>query len=56
MTETNTFLPTIRYAGLKATALLVLTIGLICAFVIYVMSARGVFEETQRLVLLTDNS
>ena len=61
--EPNTPMPeqtapilTIRYAGLKATALLVLTIGLICAFVLYVMSARGVFEETQRLVLLTDNS
>jgi len=56
MTENNAPVLTIRYAGLKATALLVLTIGLICAFVIYVMSARGVFEETQRLVLLTDNS
>ena len=47
---------TIRHAGLKATALLVLTIGLIVAFVLYVMSARGVFEDTQRLVLITDNS
>ena len=56
MTEKNVSLPMIRYAGVKAAALLILTLGLICAFVIYVMMARGVFEETQRLVLLTDNS
>jgi len=56
MTENTAPVLTIRHAGLKATALLVLTIGLIVAFVLYVMSARGVFEETQRLVLLTDNS
>jgi len=56
MSEQTAPVLTIRYAGLKATALLVLTIGLIVAFVLYVMSARGVFEETQRLVLLTDNS
>ena len=29
---------------------------LIIAFIIYVMAARGVFEETQSLILLTDNS
>ena len=53
----NANLPlSIRHAGLKATALLVLTIGLIVAFVLYVMSARGAFEDTQRLVLITDNS
>jgi len=56
MSEQTAPVLTIRYAGLKATALLILTIGLILAFVLYVMSARGVFEETQRLVLLTDNS
>lgn len=37
-------------------ALLALTALLIGAFVIYVMTARGVFEETQRLVLIADNS
>jgi len=56
MSENNFPTLSIRHAGLKATALLVLTIGLIVAFVLYVMSARGVFEETQRLVLMTDNS
>ena len=56
MSENNFATLSIRHAGLKATALLVLTIGLIVAFVLYVMSARGVFEETQRLVLMTDNS
>ena len=56
MSENNFPTLSIRHAGLKATALLLLTIGLIVAFVLYVLSARGVFEETQRLVLLTDNS
>ena len=47
---------TVRYAEFKAAALLLLTAVLICAFVIYVMVARGLFDETQRLVLLSDNS
>jgi phospholipid/cholesterol/gamma-HCH transport system substrate-binding protein len=40
----------------KAAILLVLVGVLITAFVLYVMYARGVFEPTQRLVLLTDDS
>ena len=48
--------PTTPYAEFKAVALLVLTIVLIFAFVLYVMKARGVFEETQRLILVADNS
>lgn len=40
----------------KAIALIVLTVGLIVAFVIYVMAARGLFAETQSLVLTTENS
>lgn len=40
----------------KAIALIVLTVGLIVAFVIYVMMARGMFAETQSLVLVTENS
>ena len=40
----------------KAIALIVLTVGLIVAFVIYVMTARGMFAETQSLVLTTENS
>ncbi|WP_291994062.1 MlaD family protein [Candidatus Accumulibacter sp. ACC003] len=47
---------TVRYAEFKAAALVALTIALIGAFIVYVMSARGVFEETQRLVLIADNS
>lgn len=40
----------------KAIALIVITIALIAAFVIYVMTARGFFAETQPLVLTTENS
>jgi phospholipid/cholesterol/gamma-HCH transport system substrate-binding protein len=40
----------------KAILLLVLMMALVCAFVLYVMYARGVFEPTQRLVLVADNS
>ena len=48
--------PLVRHAEFKAAALLVTVLALICAFVIYVMVARGVFEETQSLVLLSDDS
>jgi phospholipid/cholesterol/gamma-HCH transport system substrate-binding protein len=41
---------------LKAVLLLVLMASLIVGFVLYVMFARGVFESTQRLVLLSDDS
>ena len=34
--------------------LLVLMTTLICGFLLYVMYARGVFESTQRLVLVSD--
>ena len=40
----------------KAIALIILTVGLIVAFIIYVMTARGLFAETQSLVLVTENS
>lgn len=40
----------------KAVMLLVLITALICGFLLYVMYARGVFESTQRLVLVADNS
>lgn len=48
--------PQITHAGFKASLLLGLIAALICAFVIYVMTARGMFEETQGLVLLADDS
>ena len=40
----------------KAMILLIVIGVLIAAFVVYVMYARGVFEPTQRLVLVTDDS
>lgn len=46
----------IPHAEFKAAALVVVTLALIVAFVLYVLTARGFFEETQRLVLVTDNS
>ena len=43
-------------AEAKTFAMIVLTVLLLCGFVLYVMAARGVFEETQRLVLVAENS
>lgn len=47
--------PSARVA-LKATLLLVLTVALLAGFLLYVLYARGAFEETQRLVLMADNA
>ena len=46
----------IRHLEIKATLLLVLTAILICSYIGYVLYARGVFDTTQRLILVTDNS
>ena len=54
MTEPHSDEP--AHVEAKAVALLVLIGALIVAFVLYVMYARGVFEPTQRLVLVTDDS
>lgn len=48
--------PPIAHVELKAVVLLVLMTTLICGFLLYVMYARGVFESTQRLVLVSDDS
>ncbi len=48
--------PLIPHVEFKATLLLVLTLALIGGFLGYVMYARGVFESTQRLVLVADDS
>lgn len=40
----------------KAVALLILVTTLVCSFLLYVMYARGVFESTQQLVLIADDS
>lgn len=44
------------HVEVKARILLVLIGALIVTFALYVMYARGVFEPTQRLYLVTDNS
>ncbi|MFT5644518.1 MAG: phospholipid/cholesterol/gamma-HCH transport system substrate-binding protein [Janthinobacterium sp.] len=43
-------------AGIKAALLLLLLAVLVIGSVIYVLYARGIFESTQRLVLMADNS
>jgi phospholipid/cholesterol/gamma-HCH transport system substrate-binding protein len=45
----------VRHAGLKAGVVLVATALIAVAFVAYVLHARGVFERTQRLVLMADD-
>ncbi len=53
--ETVSALP-IRFLQFKVALLLALTLVLSIAFVAYVLYARGVFEHTQRVVLVTDDS
>lgn len=48
--------PPIPNAGVKTVLLLVMAVLLLSGFALYVMTARGVFEENQRLVLLAENS
>ena len=45
-----------RHVEAKALILLLVIGALITAFILYVMYARGVFEPTQRLVLVADDS
>lgn len=47
---------TIAHVEFRAIMLLVLITALICGFLLYVMYARGVFEKTQQLVLVADDS
>ena len=53
--ETATAVP-IRFLEFKVALLLALTLVLSVAFVAYVLYARGAFETTQRVVLVTDDS
>ena len=46
----------VPHLALKATALLVLMVALVCGAALYVMYARGVFEATQELVLVAEDS
>lgn len=48
--------PAIAHIEFKAVMLLVLITTLVCSFLLYVMYARGVFESTQQLVLVADDS
>ena len=45
-----------RNLGVKVGILIAVTVMVIGGFVLYVLYARGVFEQTQRLVLITDNA
>ena len=54
--ENKTDTPPIAHVEFKAVALLILIATLMCGFLLYVMYARGVFESTQRLVLMSDDS
>jgi len=56
MNESPNHLPGIKHPESKAAALLLVTLALIVAFIIFVMSARGVFEENQHLLLVAENS
>ena len=46
----------IAHVELKALLLLGFTALLVCSFLVYVMVARGVFERTQQLVLVADDT
>jgi phospholipid/cholesterol/gamma-HCH transport system substrate-binding protein len=46
----------VAHVEFKAVVLLIVMTALIASFLLYVMYARGVFESTQRLVLIADDS
>jgi phospholipid/cholesterol/gamma-HCH transport system substrate-binding protein len=48
--------PAVRHVELKAALLLLLVAALVTGFVLYVLYARGAFEQTQRLTLIADDS
>ena len=54
MTQTPADTP--PHVEIKAVILLILMTSLIAVFLLYVMYARGVFDATQRLVLISDDS
>jgi len=53
---TNTTQPDMTRIERRAKGLLLLIAALVAGFVLYVMVARGVFESTQQLVLISDDS
>lgn len=58
MTENDADAPAepIANVEIKAVILLVLMAALVATFLLYVMYARGVFESTQRLILVSEDS
>ncbi|MES2318656.1 MAG: MlaD family protein [Pseudomonadota bacterium] len=54
--EANSPAEPVAHVEIKAVILLVLMAALVATFVLYVMYARGVFESTQRLVLVSEDS
>jgi phospholipid/cholesterol/gamma-HCH transport system substrate-binding protein len=48
--------PPVRHLEVKAALLLALLVTLVAGTALYLMYARGVFEQTQRLVLVVDDS
>ncbi len=56
MDEEKPIAAPVRHLELKAALLLALLVALIGGAALYLMYARGVFEQTQRLVLLVDDS
>jgi phospholipid/cholesterol/gamma-HCH transport system substrate-binding protein len=56
MTDPSQATPQVAHLELKATLLLGLIALLVAGAVLYVLYARGVFEATQRLVLIAENS
>ena len=52
--EPSSLLP--RSMGVKVGVLLAVTVMIAAGFVLYVLDARGVFEQTQRLYLIADNA
>lgn len=48
--------PPVQGLAFKAALLMALTLLLVCGSVMYVMFARGVFEPSQRLVLIADDA
>ena len=53
--QQNPFTPLPRNLGVKVGMLLAFTIIVAVSLVIYVLSARGVFDQTQRLTLIAEN-
>ncbi|MBE0472883.1 mammalian cell entry protein [Rhodoferax sp.] len=56
MTNTTEPSPAITHIERRAKALMLLMAALVTGFVLYVMVARGVFESTQQLVLISEDS